>query len=72
MKKVLNVEGMSCHHCEMRVEKSLLGLKDVKKATASHVKKICELELKKDVSDDVLKEKVKEAGYVVTSIESLS
>jgi copper chaperone CopZ len=71
MKKVIQIEGMSCHHCEMHVEKSLLSLKNVKSAKASHIDKKCEVVLKKDVEDEVLIEKVKEAGYTVTSIEVL-
>ncbi|MDD3122755.1 MAG: heavy metal-associated domain-containing protein [Candidatus Izemoplasmatales bacterium] len=71
MKKVIQIEGMSCHHCEMHVEKSLLSLKDVKKAKASHIDKTCEIVLKNEIENEVLIEKVKEAGYTVTSIEEL-
>lgn len=72
MKKIVNIEGMMCHHCEMHVEKALSSLKEVKKAKASLADKSCEIELKKDVADEILIQKVKEAGYSVTSIEAQS
>jgi len=72
MKKLVKIDGMMCHHCEMRVEKSLLSMKEVKNAKADHVSKQCVIELKKDVTDEVIKEKVADAGYQVTSIEVLS
>ena len=66
MKKTISIKGMSCAHCSARVEQALNALEGV---TAS-------VELKKkraivsgDVSDDVLKKAVEDAGYTVVKIE---
>lgn len=69
MKKELIIEGMSCHHCEMRVEKALTSLKEVKKAKANHLDKNCIVDLKNDVSEDILKDIVKEAGYNLIEVK---
>ncbi len=68
MKKVITINGMSCEHCQARVEKALNALDgvaakvDLKKKTATVI-------LKAEVNDEVLKNAVKEAGYDVVSIE---
>ena len=65
--KVLNVEGMHCENCEIRVENALNRLDGV----------VCKVNLKKktatvsysaEVSDALLKETVERLGYEVTQI----
>lgn len=65
MKKILKVEGMMCPHCEARVKKCLEALDVVEEAVASHEKGTVEIFLDKDISDDVLKNAIKEQGYDV-------
>jgi len=63
-KQVIAVEGMSCPHCEMAVQKSLLALTGVKKAKASWKKK--QIIVKYDsslVEIEQLKAAIVEAGY---------
>ncbi len=69
MKKIVYIEGMSCHHCEMRVEKSLKSVSDIKKAKANYLDKNCIIEVKKDVPEDIIREMVKQAGYIVSLVE---
>lgn len=69
MKKILKIEGMSCHHCEMRVENALKSLKDVKKAKANYAEGLCVIELKNDIADDILINTVMQAGYTLTKVE---
>ena len=63
MKKIIKIEGMSCEHCKKRVEDALSQLEGVKSAKVNLKEKEAVVSLKNDVSDDVLKAKVKEAGY---------
>lgn len=67
MNKTIIIEGMSCNHCTARVEKSLNAIDGVE-ATVSLDNKKATLSLSKDVSNEVLKAAVENAGYEVVSI----
>lgn len=67
MNKTMIIEGMSCNHCTARVEKALNAIDGVE-ATVSLVDKKANLTLSKDVSDEVLKAAVENAGYEVISV----
>ncbi len=66
-KKILQVDGMTCHHCEMTVEKALLGLPGVKTAKASHETKNVEVQYKDELDINEAKKKIEEAGYKLVS-----
>jgi Cu+-exporting ATPase len=67
MEKKLTVEGMSCGHCVMNVEKALNAIDGVT-ATVDLDSKTATVSLQKDVSDEVLKKAVTDVGYEVTEI----
>ena len=63
MEKQFKIEGMSCGHCIMAVEKALDKLDITKKKV-----KIGSAKVKYDpsrVSEQAIKDKIKEAGYIV-------
>ncbi|GAB6886530.1 copper chaperone CopZ [Desulfothermus okinawensis JCM 13304] len=63
-KLVIGVEGMSCNHCKMAVEKALKTLDGVKEAVVSLENKNAEVEYDEDVVDvEKLKKAIKDAGY---------
>ena len=68
MKKTMKVNGMSCGHCQARVEKALNALDGVT-AQVSLEDKAAYLTLEKPVADEVLIKAVTDAGYEVTGIE---
>ncbi len=68
MTKTLTIEGMSCNHCKGRVERALKELDGVESAVVDLEKKTATVEISGDVSDDVLKAAVEDAGYDVVSI----
>lgn len=68
MTKTINIEGMMCHHCEMAVEKALMGIENVSSARASHEAGTAVVELSADVPDEVLKKAVEDKEYTVKSI----
>ena len=70
MKKTISIEGMSCVHCVSHVEKALNAIDGVH-ANVSLENKNAVVDLTKDVSDDTLKNAVKEAGYEVTGIQEM-
>ena len=67
MNKTMKIEGMSCGHCSGRVEKALNGIDGVS-ATVNLEAKTASITLQKEVSDDVLRKAVEDAGYEVVSI----
>lgn len=68
MKKVIKISGMSCGHCQARVEKALNSI-DGAEAKVDLKKGIAIVTLTKDVDDQALRNTVTEAGYEVVSIE---
>ncbi len=67
MKKVMKIEGMSCGHCQARVEKALNEIGGVS-AKVNLGKKEAVIEYASDIKDDVFVNAVTEAGYEVVSI----
>lgn len=63
-KVVIGVEGMSCNHCKMAVEKALKSLAGVTNAIVSLENKNAEIEYDENVVDvEKLKQAIKDAGY---------
>jgi P-type Cu+ transporter len=67
MKKVITIEGMSCEHCQARVEKALNAIEGVE-AKVDLKNKNATVILNKPVDDEVLKNTVNEAGYEAVSV----
>ena len=59
---------MSCNHCKMRVEKTLLSLDGVLVAAVDLAKKHAKITLTKPLADDVIKSAIEDAGYEVVRI----
>lgn len=68
MTKTMIIEGMSCRHCSGRVEKALNVLEGVE-AVVDLEKKTAAITLSQEISDDVLKNAVTEAGYTVVELK---
>ncbi|EAC4284556.1 copper chaperone [Listeria monocytogenes] len=65
-KLTLNVEGMTCSHCEVRVTKALSEVNGVKSAVVSLDEGTATVEFEKgQVTEDALIDAVEEAGYEV-------
>ena len=68
MKKTMIIEGMMCAHCSGRVEKALNAIDGVT-AKVDLEAKTAHIVLAKEVSDEVLKNAVTEAGYEVIDLK---
>ena len=68
MEKTMDIEGMMCQHCEMRVKKALEALDGVDSAEVSHESGTAKLSLSVQIDDEVLKRAVEEQDYVVKGI----
>ncbi len=69
MKKIIQIEGMMCAHCEASVKGSLEALEGVKGAKVSHKKGTAVVKLDEDVADDVLRKAVEDKDFKVVSID---
>ncbi len=67
MEKKMIIDGMACGHCSARVEQVLNAIEGVS-ATVVLEEKCANITLTRDVSDDVLKAAVTDAGYTVVSL----
>lgn len=70
IKKELKIEGMTCGHCQARVEKALNSLPSVS-AKVDLKKKSAKVEIDETsaATDEQLMQLVREAGYTPVSIE---
>ena len=71
IKKVMKVDGMMCDHCKMHVQKALEAVDGVQSVIVDLDKKQATIELSEEVSDQVLSNAVKEAGYTPVSCQQL-
>ena len=69
MKKIIRIDGMMCAHCQAHVEKALNALDGVN-AKVDLQAKTAEVTLTADVSDEILKKAVTDAGYEPVSIRT--
>lgn len=68
MKKIMIIDGMTCGHCKSRVE-DVLNKIDGVTAIVDLEQKSADINLSKEIDDEVLKKAVTEAGYVVKEIK---
>lgn len=69
MTKTLKIDGMMCAHCEGHVKAALEKIEGVTSASPDHDKKICVVELSKDVNEEFFKSAVTDAGYSYLGME---
>lgn len=67
MKKIIEINGMTCGHCQARVEKVLNAIEGVD-AKVDLKKNRAVVNLSTSVADQTLSNAVTEAGYEVISI----
>ena len=63
--KTIEVEGMQCNHCKMTVEKVLGALEGVEKVEVNLENKTAVIEMSKEIDDNLIKNVIEEAGFVV-------
>jgi Cu+-exporting ATPase len=65
MIKTIHIAGMTCGHCKMKVEKSLAELEAVNSVDVDLLDGTAELDLNKEISDELLASTIKNAGYTL-------
>ncbi len=69
MRKEIFIEGMSCNHCKMRVEKALKGIDGVTSAQVILEDQKAVVELDREVDETLITELIEDAGYTVVRFE---
>jgi len=69
MGKEISIEGMSCNHCKMTVEKVLSALEGVIKVEVDLENKKAILELNKEIEIDKIKQVIESEGFKVINIK---
>lgn len=64
--KIVKVEGMHCPRCQARIENAVSKLENVKSVKTDLKKQ--EVKVKGEVTSDLLKGAIEEAGYTVIDI----
>ncbi|MBR4694420.1 MAG: heavy-metal-associated domain-containing protein [Bacilli bacterium] len=67
-KKKVKIEGMHCSHCVKRVEEALSSLDTVKKVKVNLSKGEADIISEKEISNDLIKNKIEELDFKVTDI----
>ena len=68
MEKNLKIEGMMCNHCVMQVHKTLAAVPGVAEVTVRLDEKSATVKLNQNVTDEVFKTVIEDAGYQLTEI----
>lgn len=68
-KKVINVEGMSCEHCVVKIQKALEQLIDVIKVKVDLKEKRVFVYYQNDLDSILLQKTIEELGYIVTGVK---
>ena len=71
LEKTLQIKGMSCQHCSMRVEKVLNAIEGVE-AKVDLESNSAKLTLAHEVSDETIKNAVDAIGYEVVGVTGLN
>ena len=69
MKKILQIEGMTCGHCKMKVENTLSAIDGVSEVDVDLIDGTAEIELIMTIDNILLEKKIAEAGYKVIAIQ---
>jgi len=65
----LEIEGMSCNHCRMRVENALKAVDGVEKVIVDLDSGKAEVFSTKEIERNLLREIIEDAGYALKGIE---
>jgi len=69
MNKKIMIKGMSCEHCQKRVEKALLDIEGVENVVVDLNEGSAKLKMLREVGDSEFRFAIEDAGYEVLSME---
>ena len=63
IKKLIEIEGMHCEHCQKKVEDTLYSIPEVEEATVNLDKKNAKITLNEEVDDILIANLINNAGH---------
>lgn len=65
IQKIIKIKGMHCRSCEILIEDKLKEIKEMKKVSVSYKHKNAEIYSLKPISENLVEQKIEEAGYEI-------
>ena len=63
--KIVNIEGMTCGHCKMKVEKALKEIKEVLEVEVDLIDASAEIKFSDEIDESIINSKISNAGFKV-------
>ncbi len=70
MKKILNIEGMTCGHCVGRITTALSSIDGVSEVDVKLEEKVALVTIEKKIADEQFNKEIENVGYKVAGIET--
>jgi copper chaperone CopZ len=67
--KVIYIDGMSCNHCKMSVEKALNAIDGITSVEVNLEEKNAVITFNKEIENDIIKNVIEEEGFIVKEIK---
>ncbi|AMD95024.1 heavy-metal-associated domain-containing protein [Leptotrichia sp. oral taxon 847] len=72
IKKLVEIDGMHCEHCQKKVEDTLYSIPEVEEVTVSLVEKNAKITLNEEVNDMIIANLINAAGYKVKNVTEIT
>lgn len=72
IKKLVEIDGMHCEHCQKKVEDTLYSIPEVEEVTVSLAEKNAKITLNKEVNDMIIANLINSAGYKVKNVTEIT
>lgn len=72
IKKLVEIDGMHCEHCQKKVEDTLYSIPEVEEVTVSLSGKNAKITLNEEVNDMIIANLINSAGYKVKNVTEIT
>ena len=72
IKKLVEIDGMHCEHCQKKVEDTLYSIPEVEEVTVSLAEKNAKITLNEEVNDMIIANLINSAGYKVKNVTEIT
>ena len=72
IKKLVEIDGMHCEHCQKKVEDTLYSIPEVEEVTVSLAEKNAKITLNEEVNDMMIANLINAAGYKVKNVTEIT
>ena len=72
IKKLVEIDGMHCEHCQKKVEDTLYSIPEVEEVIVSLAEKNAKITLNEEVNDMMIANLINAAGYKVKNVTEIT